>query len=260
MLGHSLVIEKVMSSILFWSKKFLYGESSIPARAFFCVCVVFMRMEEGIDADADPMQPESEAAEAHYVWQYFTVENHTEAKKGGSKNALCMFCDKVFSGCSTARAAAHLLGRPVMGQHKAGIQACVAINKKDDDRRGSLRQARKTVGEAVRVKEHSLAGIKRKQQVLDELATPSPKQKSVESSLTGSQTTGSKEVDAAIASLAMQTSSRCLLGIMKMFEPSRRERAIMPRITADSAGAHVLKRVIIGLAGGQAGVGGAHWS
>ena len=105
-----------------------------------------------------------------------------------------------FSGCSTARAAAHLLGRPVMSQHKAGIQACVEINKKDDDRRGSLRQARKTVGEAVRVKEHSLAGIKRKQQVLDELATPSPKQKSVESSLTGSQTTGSKEVDAAIAS------------------------------------------------------------
>ena len=163
-----------------------------------------MRMEDRIDADADPMQPESEAAEAHYVWQYFTVENHTEAKKGGSKNALCMFCDKVFSGCSTARAAAHLLGRPVMSQHKAGIQACVEINKKDDDRRGSLRQARKTVGEAVRVKEHSLAGIKRKQQVLDELATPSPKQKSVESSLTGSQTTGSKEVDAAIASFVYE--------------------------------------------------------
>ena len=171
---------------------------------FLFLCVVFTRMEERIDTDADPMQPESEAAEAHYVWQYFTVENHTEAKKGGSKNALCMFCDKVFSGCSTARAAAHLLGRPVMGQHKAGIQACVAINKKDDDRRGSLRQARKTVGEAVRVKEHSLAGIKRKQQVLDELATPSPKQKSVESSLTGSQTTGSKEVDAAIASFVYE--------------------------------------------------------
>jgi hypothetical protein len=67
-----------------------------------------------------------------------------------------------------------------------------------------LRQARKTVGEAVRVKEHSLAGIKRKQQVLDELATPSPKQKSVESSLTGSQTTGSKEVDAAIASFVYE--------------------------------------------------------
>ena len=68
-----------------------------------------------------------------------------------------MFCDKFFSGCSTARAAAHILARPVMGQNKAGIQACVAINKTDDDRRGALRQALKTVGEVIRVKEHSIA-------------------------------------------------------------------------------------------------------
>ena len=47
--------------------------------------------------DADLEQPESEVVEAHYVWQYFTVTNNTEAKKGGSKNAQCMFCDKSFS-------------------------------------------------------------------------------------------------------------------------------------------------------------------
>ena len=29
----------------------------------------------------------------------------------------------------------HILGRHVMGQDKAGIQPCVAVNKKDDTRR-----------------------------------------------------------------------------------------------------------------------------
>ena len=55
---------------------------------------------------------------------------------------------------AAARAAAHRLERPVMGQHKAGIQACVAIKKKEDNRRGALRQAWKSIGEVIRVKEH----------------------------------------------------------------------------------------------------------
>ena len=38
---------------------------------------------------------------------------HADAKKGGAKNAMCTFCDKSFSGCSTSRAAAHILGHPV---------------------------------------------------------------------------------------------------------------------------------------------------
>ena len=101
-----------------------------PAKIF----VVVTRMDgHGIN-DADLEQPESEVVEAHYVWQYFTVTNNTEAKKGGSKNAQCMFCDKSFSGCSTSKAAAHILARPVMNQDRAGIQPCVAIKKRDDDR------------------------------------------------------------------------------------------------------------------------------
>ena len=35
---------------------------------------------------------ESEAA--YFVWQYFAVTNDTDARKGGSKNAVCTFCDK----------------------------------------------------------------------------------------------------------------------------------------------------------------------
>ena len=127
----------------------------------------------------------------------FTVTNNTDPKKGGAKNALCMFCDKNFSGCSTSRAAAHLLARPVMGQDKAGVKPCIAINKKDDDRRGALRNAQRAIGKVIRDKEQSVAGKKRKQQVMDDLIT-SPTKQSVESSLIGSQKSGTNEVDAMI--------------------------------------------------------------
>ncbi len=55
---------------------------------------------------------EGEATEAHFVWQYF---------RGGTKNAVCMFCNKVLCGLSTYIAAAHILACPVMGKAKAGI-------------------------------------------------------------------------------------------------------------------------------------------
>ena len=66
---------------------------------------------------------------SYYIWQYFTVSNSSEAKKDDVKNAVCNFCDKTF------RETAHSLGRPVLGQTKAGILACIAINKKDYERR-----------------------------------------------------------------------------------------------------------------------------
>jgi hypothetical protein len=82
-----------------------------------------------------------------------------------------------------------------MGQNKAGIPVFVVINKKDDDRRGAMTQAQKTVGEIVCTLNHilSMAGTKRKQIVMEDLVT-SPTKKT-------SQKTGSQEVDAMIASL-----------------------------------------------------------
>ena len=52
-----------------------------------------------------------------------------------------------------------------MEQNKAGIPVFVVINKKDDDRRGALRQAQKTMGEIVCTlnPKLSMAGTKRKQ-------------------------------------------------------------------------------------------------
>ena len=94
--------------------------------------------------NANLEQPEKSEV-AHFVWQYFAVTNNTDARKGGAKNAVCMFCDKSFSGCSTSRAAANILGHPVLAQEKAGICPCIAIYKKDYDRRSALRTAQKTI-------------------------------------------------------------------------------------------------------------------
>ena len=39
--------------------------------------------------DADPEQHESETAEAHYVWQYFTVTKNTvRIQRNGCKNCI----------------------------------------------------------------------------------------------------------------------------------------------------------------------------
>jgi hypothetical protein len=88
----------------------------------------------------------------------------------------------------------------VLGQSKAGIQACSAINKKDDDRRGAFKIAQKAIGEVMRGKEESMLGQKRKHQAMDELL-PSLDKKTVESFNIASQMSGSKELDAKIASL-----------------------------------------------------------
>ena len=72
----------------------------------------------------------------HYVWQYFAVTKHADAKEGWAKNAICNFviCNKSFSGRSNFRAAAHFLGSPVLGQIKAGLLPNIVIYKKDDGR------------------------------------------------------------------------------------------------------------------------------
>jgi formylmethanofuran:tetrahydromethanopterin formyltransferase len=74
-----------------------------------------------------------------------------------------------FFAARTARAVAalqatHILAHLVMEQNKAGIQVFFVINKKDDARRGDLRQIQKTVGEIICTLNHdlSMAG-KRKQ-------------------------------------------------------------------------------------------------
>ena len=38
---------------------------------------------------ADDVCIEQIESPSYYIWQYFTVSNSSEAKKGGAKNAVC---------------------------------------------------------------------------------------------------------------------------------------------------------------------------
>ena len=90
-----------------------------------------------------------------YIWKYFAdIIDH--GKKGGSKNLQCKFCDRSFSGMSTTRAVAHILGRPVMGQTTSGIKSCIAIKKAEDDRRADLKKAGIELAAVIREKESAL--------------------------------------------------------------------------------------------------------
>ena len=81
---------------------------------------------------------------------------------------------------------------------KAGIQTCIAINKKEDDRRAIFKNAQQALGAVMQGKEET-AGKMRKQALMDEILTPSPI-KSGESSMKDSQKSGPKELDARIES------------------------------------------------------------
>ena len=83
-----------------------------------------------------------------------------------------------------------------MGQSKAGIQACIVINKKDDDRHAAFKTAQKAIGEVIRGKEESKSGQKRKQQVMDRLLPLLITKKTV---LIASQKLGTKELGSKIA-------------------------------------------------------------
>ena len=142
--------------------------------------------EDDVEVEVDNGCIQQTDRSSYYIWQCFTVSNSSEAKKGGAKIAVCNFCDKTFFGCSTARATAHILGRPVFGQTKAGILTCITINEKDDDRRAILKNAQRVLSEVMREKEGTAAGKKRKQTVMDEILTPCSV-KSAESSMKDSQ-------------------------------------------------------------------------
>ena len=129
--------------------------------------------------NADPERPESDAAVAHCVWQFLRLQIVVQQGKADLRMLFACFVTKPILAAALPEQL-HILGRPVMGQDKAGIQPCVAFNKKDDIRREALRKAQKSVAEVICVKEQSIAGKKRKQQVIDDLLT-SPTIQSAES-------------------------------------------------------------------------------
>ena len=77
------------------------------------------------------------------------------------------FCDSSFTGCSTSRAFAHILGRAVLGQKKTHIGACVPICKEDDNRYAQFKTAQTVLNKEMMAKEQQLSTSQRKQTVLD---------------------------------------------------------------------------------------------
>ena len=58
-----------------------------------------------------------------------------------------------FTGCSSFRAFAHILGRAVLGQKRANVGACVPIHKDDDNRYAQFRNALKILKQKITAKE-----------------------------------------------------------------------------------------------------------
>jgi hypothetical protein len=75
------------------------------------------------------------------IWNYF--KSVGVQSKQGAKKVKCIFCDTPFTGCSLYRAIAHILGRPVLGQKKKNIKACVPTHKVDDSRYAQFKTAQK---------------------------------------------------------------------------------------------------------------------
>ena len=90
------------------------------------------------------------------IWTYYKIDGY-QSKRGGSKNVTCLFCDNNFTGCSTTRAFAHILGRAVLGQKKANVAKCVPICKIDDDRQVLFKAAQQVLENAVGVKEREMS-------------------------------------------------------------------------------------------------------
>jgi hypothetical protein len=93
------------------------------------------------------------------IWNYFKSVG-VLSKKGGAKNVTCIFlryCFQPFTGCSSSRAIAHILGRPVLGQKKSNIKACVPIRKDDDNRYVQFKTAEKFLDKGMVSKEAQLS-------------------------------------------------------------------------------------------------------
>ena len=112
--------------------------------------------------DADQIGP--------LIWNYYKILC-VQSKKGGAKNVTCTFCDTNFTGCSSTRALAHILGRPVLGQKRTNIRICKPIRKDNDNRYAQFKAAQKVLDNDVTAKERKLSSSKTKQSVLDLTST-----------------------------------------------------------------------------------------
>jgi hypothetical protein len=138
------------------------------------------------------------------IWNYYKTVG-IQSQRGGAKNVMCIFCDCAFTGCSSTRAIAHILGRPVLKQKKANIKSCVPVRKDDDNRNAQVKAAQKILNKEMLSKEAQLSSSKAKQTVLD---LTSPAKRTVTGEM---KSVESKTLDSTIASFLYENAVACAL-------------------------------------------------
>jgi hypothetical protein len=143
------------------------------------------------------------------IWNYFKVAG-VQSKSGGAKNVTCNFCDTVFVGCSSSRAFAHILGKPVLGKKKSNAKACVPMSKSDYNRYAEFKTEQKVLNQEMTSKEERLSFSKAKQSVLNLTSigkrTVTREMKNFES----------KELDSTIASFILRMPCHLMLLIRRV--------------------------------------------
>ncbi len=114
-------------------------------------------VQESEDAeDAEQTEP--------LIWNYFKVVS-VQSRNGGAKNVTCILCDQALAGCSSTRALAHILGRPVLVHLKANVRFCVTIRKDYDDWYAQFKTAQKVLNKQAMAKEALRSSSKSRQTV-----------------------------------------------------------------------------------------------
>ncbi len=128
------------------------------------------------------------------IWNNFKVDSSVQSTNGGAKHVTCTLCDQALTGCSSSRALAHILGRPVLGQLKnANVRFCVPIRKDNDDCNAQFKIAQKVLNKQATAEEALHSYSKSRQTNLD---LTSPGKRTVNGEM---KTVESKTLDSAIA-------------------------------------------------------------
>ncbi len=66
------------------------------------------------------------------IWNYLKIAG-VQSKRGGTQKVTGIFCDTDLTCCSSSRAYAHSLGRPVLNQKRPKVKTCAPTSKDGDN-------------------------------------------------------------------------------------------------------------------------------
>jgi len=144
-------------------------------------------MEDVVELSSQDPDADADAVQTGPIIRNYYESDGVQSRRGGAKNITCTFCDTPFTGCSSSRAYAHILGRAVLGQTRPNIGACKPIRKDNDDRYAQFKIAQRILNNEMMAKERLHSSSKAKQSVL-ELTSPAKRTVSGEMKIVESKT------------------------------------------------------------------------